>query len=554
MEPAEGWEKKMKNNYPKMNILVLAMSFVLLSCASGQLFGLKITSIDSTLTPKPASTSTPIMFTPSKATDWKNYGNKNADKQQGVAFVSWWPGQYSMPEADLALTNLRATGANWMSLLVSQSQDTITSTSIYKTPGTPEDADLIHAIRTAHDLGLKVMLKPHLDLANDPNHWTGEIGQGLTEAQWTDWFASYTKFIGYYAQLAETYGADQYCVGIELSATEKRTDQWRAVVKSVRSLYSGPITYAANGGDETRLAWWDSVDFIGVDAYYPLTNKNNPTIAELKSGWIPRITALGKLASKWNKKILFTEIGYRSLDGANQHPGDYQIGGAVDLQEQADAYQAAFESVFHQSWFAGMYWWSWGTDPDEGGPRDAGFTPHDKPAEDILRAWYLGGPPTDASTSEPGDSGALTIYADGLTSGWEDWSWDIKVDFLSPSPVYRGTKAISVTIQPWGALSLHHANLDTSPYYWLEFYVNEATSGQQLQVYANDQNDSELLYLPVDRYTDGAAIQPGVWTRVRIPLADMSAANRLIQRFTIKNTSSRTIQLWIDDINLVPAA
>lgn len=56
------------------------------------------------------------------------------------------------------------------------------------------------------------------------------------------------------------------------------------------------------------------------------------------------------------------------------------------------------------------------------------------------------------------------------------------------------------------------------------------------------------------RYADGAAIQPGVWTRVRIPLADMNAANRLIQRFTIKNTSSQTIQLWIDDINLVPAA
>lgn len=547
-----------------MNILFLAMSFILLSCGAGQLFGLAITfppdlpltqSPDFALNPRPVSTSATAIFTPSKTTDWKNYGNPNADKQQGVAFVSWWPGQYSLPEADLALTNLRATGANWMSLLVSESQDTITSTTIYKTPGTPEDADLIHAINMAHNLGLKVMLKPHLDLANDPNHWTGEIGQGLTEPQWTAWFASYTTFIGYYAQLAETYGADQYCVGIELSATETRIDQWRAVVKSVRSLYHGPITYAANGGDEARLGWWDSVDFIGVDAYYPITNKNNPTIAELKTGWIPHITALGKLASTWHKKILFTEIGYRSLDGANQHPGDYQIEGGIDLQEQADAYQAAFESVFNQSWFDGMYWWSWGTDPSEGGPNDSGFTPHDKPAEDVLRTWYIdGGPRTGASTSQPGDGGALTIYADGLNSGWEDWSWDIKVDFLSPSPVYRGTKAISVAIQPWGALALHHANLDTSPYYWLEFYVDEATSGQQLQVYANDQNDSELLYVPVYRYTDGVTIQPGVWSRVRIPLADMSAANRLIQRVTIKNTGSQAIQLWIDDINLVPVA
>jgi hypothetical protein len=559
---SNNWEKKMNKNNQNVKMLILAVSGVLLSCGPGQLFGLPMNptpyppiaqSIDSTLTLMPTSSSASILPTRLKTTDWKIYGNHAGDKQLGVAFVSWWPGQYSLPDADLALTNLRATGANWMSLLVSESQDTITSTTIYKTRGTPEDADLIHAINEAHSLGLKVMLKPHLDLANDPNHWTGQIGQGLMEAQWTDWFASYTTFIDHYAQLAQTNGADQFCVGIELSATEARTSQWRDVVKSVRSFYGGPVTYAANGGDEERINWWDIVDFIGVDAYYPLSNKNNPTIAELKSGWMPHITALGKLALTWNKKILFTEIGYRSQDGANQHPGDYQTAGAIDLLEQADAYQAAFESVFHQPWFAGMYWWSWGTDPLEGGPSDDGFTPHDKPAEDILRSWYGGDPRMNAAASQPDDSEVLTIYADGLNSGWEDWSWDSKVDFLSPSPVYRGAKAISVVIQPWGALSLHHINLDTSPYYCLEFYVDAATSGPSLQVYANDQNDSELRYLPVYRYADGLTIQPGVWLRVHIPLADMDAANRLIQRIAIKNSSSQAIQLWIDEIKLIPS-
>ena len=479
-------------------------------------------------------------------------GGSQVVKQQGIAYVSWWPGQYSQPDADLALTNLRATGANWISLLVTQYQDTITSTDIYAKTDTPLDADLIHVINQAHSLGLKVMLKPHVDLANDSTHWRGQIGQGFTEAQWTTWFASYQAFIDHYAQLAQTYGADQFCVGTELSATQSRTTQWRAVVTSVRSLYSGSITYAANSGDEAGLSWWDTVDFIGVDAYYPLTNKSNPTIAELTAGWTPYTTTLANLASTWSKKILFTEIGYRSQDAANQHPWDYQIGGVIDLQEQADTYQAAFESVFNQPWFAGMYWWSWGTDPFEGGPCDDGYSPHTKPAEDVLRSWYGGIPRTSSATPQPDYSRASTIYADGLSSGWDDWSWDSTVNLLSTSPIYSGTQAISVTIQAWGALSLHHANLDTSPYDWLEFYVREATSSQPLRTYANDQTDSELRYLPVCSYTDGVTIQPGVWARVRIPLADMKAANRLIQRVAIKNNSSQTIQLWIDEIQLVP--
>ena len=83
---------------------------------------------------------------------------------------------------------------------------------------------------------------------------------------------------------------------------------------------------------------------------YPLTNKNDPTLAELRAAWAPHVTTLSSLASTWKMSILFTEIGYRSQDGANQHPWDWQVVGRVDLQEQADAYQAAFESVFTQTW------------------------------------------------------------------------------------------------------------------------------------------------------------------------------------------------------------
>ncbi len=477
-------------------------------------------------------------------------------KQKGISYVTWWSGQYSHPDADLALANLADTGANWISLIVTQYQDNISSTVIYSTTATPTDADLVHVITQAHNLGLKVMLKPHVDLASDPAHWRGQIGQGFTEAEWNAWFTSYQDFINHYAQLAQTYGADQFSVGTELSASQSRATNWRAVITGVRNHYNGPLTYAANHGDETNVTWWDAVDYIGVDAYYPLTSKDDPTVAELKTAWQPYVSTLEALASTWNKSIIFTEIGYRSQDGANQHPWDWQIDGTVDLQEQADTYQAAFESVFNQSWFAGMYWWVWETDPFQGGPCDDGYTPYDKPAEHVLRSWYDAPPQVSKPIPQPDYSRTLDIYTDGLNSGWENWSWDVDVDLSSSDPVYSGTQAISITAQAWGTLSLHHSNFDSTPYYWLEFYVRKSSAEQQLRAFANDERDSELRYRPVDdcRYTDEQPIEPGVWTRVRIPLSHLDASGRPVQRVSIKNHNPQPYSFWVDEIRLVGAS
>lgn len=117
-------------------------------------------------------------------------------------------------------------------------------------------------------------------------------------------------------------------------------------------------------------------------------NEDDPTLEELKAAWAPHVTTLANLAAAWGKPVLFTEIGYCSQDGANQRPWDWRTGGSVDLQEQANTYQAALESLYSQPWFAGAFWWAWGTDAFEGGAGDAGYTPHDKPAEDVLRNWY----------------------------------------------------------------------------------------------------------------------------------------------------------------------
>jgi hypothetical protein len=324
--------------------------------------------------------------------------------QKGMSYAAWWSGEYAAPDAHLSLQNLTLTGADWIGLIVTGFQDNVSSTTIsFTTPATPTDADMAHVIDGAHELGLKVMLKPHVDLIAQGS-WRGQIGEEFgTEEQWEAWFASYRSFIEHYAELAQTYGVDQFSVGTELVGTSHRAEDWRAVTAGVRTRYGGPLVYAAlYGGEETSLTWWDALDYIGVDAYYELTDKDDPSMDELRAAWSPHVTTLANLADKWGKPIVITEIGYRSLDGANRYPWDSSRLGSVDLQEQADAYQAALESVCSQPWLAGMFWWYWRTDSSQGGMHDDDYTPHNKPAEQVLSRWYR-------STSSQSNCSATTF-------------------------------------------------------------------------------------------------------------------------------------------------
>ena len=333
-----------------------------------------------TLTPAPTATPTPTV-PPEPAP---------AGFQKGMSYAAWWNGAYSSAESDQALAELAATGSEWISLIVTCYQETVDAAEITcDLPRTPTDDDLIHVFHRARELELKVMLKPHLDLNNDDAHWRGDIGTAYTtEDEWAAWFAAYQTMIVRYAELAEAQQAEQVCVATELSGTIRREAEWRAVIDAVREAYSGPLVYASNHGVESSIAWWDALDYIGVDAYYPLTSSIDPTLDELKAAWRVRVNPLQRLSQRVERPVVITEIGYRSIEGANVAPWEYATTRAVDLEEQDLCYRAALESLWGQPWLAGIYWWNWETDPERGGAGDDGFTPHEKPAEETLRVYY----------------------------------------------------------------------------------------------------------------------------------------------------------------------
>ena len=481
---------------------------------------------------------------------------------KGLSYAGWWSGVYATSGSDLSLAHLAETGANWVSLIVTVYQDDLHSTSIARNEATPTDAELIQAINRAHGLGLKVLLKPHLDLWADPAHWRGEIGTDFeTEAEWNSWFGSYRDIINQFADLAKAQDADMFCVGTELLGTTSRAADWREVIAGVRTRFPGPLIYASNpSGEETGLTWWDAVDFIGVDAYYPLATESGPSLDELKSSWTAHRDTLAGLAARWQKRVVLTEIGYRSIDGTASHPWDWQVQGTVDLEEQAVAYQAVQETFDGLAWFAGLFWWSWGTDPYEGGPCDDGFSPHDKPAEAVVRTWYGARFPWRPEPAlEPDDSRTLDIYRDGLGPGWEDLSWGAEVNLSDTGRACRGSSSIRARLEPWGALSFGHAPVKAWPYYrLLEFclYV-PAADPPQLSVFFYDQDGNELSRRRVNdcRYLEGGQVRTDAWNHISIPLRHLAVGDRSLSRICFEDNSGQGCSdFGLDAVRLVGAS
>jgi len=309
--------------------------------------------------------------------------------QKGMSYTAWSSDTYNSSDSDESLTLLTETNTEWVAICVFWYQTNTTSHDIHADPEhTPTNESVAHAIVQAHDLGLKVMLKPMVDpLEGEETRlwpvWRGEIQPS------DEWFESYSNFINFFAEFAEQNDVDLFCVGCELKETTREKQQWENIVSGVRERYSGPITYAADWSNYQNIEWWGSLDYVGIDAYFPLSFlRYDPTFEELKNSWVIYAKEIETWHSTVDKPIIFTEIGYRSGNGTNMAPGNYWVELSVDLQEQVDCYEAAFQTLWNESWFYGFYWWNWETDPNAGGSDDTGYTPQNKPVQDVVTRWY----------------------------------------------------------------------------------------------------------------------------------------------------------------------
>lgn len=337
--------------------------------------------------------------------------------QKGMCYTSWNKDRYASEGSDASLKEMANTGTKWVAVLTTWYQQKCSSTQITPGKNTPSDEGIVHLIQTAHSLGMKVMIKPHLDLMDvSDGSWRGEIGCS-TEPDWQAWFESYRDFIVHYAKMAQENDAEMLCIGTELTSVSTiRGSMWKEIViKPVRDVYSGKLTYAANWNDEyENVTFWDALDYVGIDAYFPLVENNaSPNLEEIKKGWEPWAKDMEEFQKKANKPIIFPEVGYCSADWTAKTPWEEMASGMVNLELQADCYRALMETFWDKPWFYGVYWWKWGTDTRFGGPNNRGFTPQNKPAQGVVSEWYA--KPSPVKTANPNAVSTPAVAATAVT-------------------------------------------------------------------------------------------------------------------------------------------
>ncbi len=267
----------------------------------------------------------------------------------------------------------------------------VTALPIPDRKGMEHDAGVIHTSEMARERGLRVMLKPQIWVGRDS--WPGDIRFG-TDAEWTEFFGHYGQWILHYAELAETHKMDALCIGTELRHTTlERPDDWRRLIREIRKVYSGRLTYAANWGDEFEgITFWDALDVIGLNNYYPLSERAEATDQELLGSARYWFRMAARVSDRYDRPIWLTETGFRSVTAPWVSPHAEAGEREPSDTDQARAYRALLTAAGECDRLTGIFIWKWPSYLGRGQARrrnpGTGFTPGGKPAGTILTTFY----------------------------------------------------------------------------------------------------------------------------------------------------------------------
>ena len=244
------------------------------------------------------------------------------------------------------------------------------------------DSAFIKSIENLHKQNIRVQLKPHLWMSSG---WRSTINFE-NETDWDIWFESYLKNILHYALMAEKAKVELYCIGTELrSSVKNQPKKWRKLIQEIKEVYTGKLTYAANwDGEFNDIQFWDELDYIGIQGYFPLTKESNPSLESIQKGWKSQKDVLRALSEKHQKKILFTEVGYRPDMNATKKPWEWGSIFSTLYKKKSNktqylAFEALYSELWKEEWFAGTYIWQW---------NNSDFEIKGKPAENSVAKWY----------------------------------------------------------------------------------------------------------------------------------------------------------------------
>ena len=269
-------------------------------------------------------------------------------------FITWhWKNDFNLEDAkreiDYQILNCNI---NAVTFAFAAQQDHCYSTTIDWTGShMPNDNQLEDLIKYSKDKGLKTLVKPMLNVSD--GYWRAYIRffdeDVPCEPKWKEWFKSYGEYIIHYAQFCEKNNVDILIIGCELVGTDHRCDEWRSLVKNIRRIYNGALTYNCDKYQEHNVKWWDALDYISSSGYYPVG-----TISK-------ELDRIEEVCKKFNLPFIFTEAGCPSVKGASKMPNDWFLieTGEVCEENQYNYLKELFEESSKRGFIKGFCLRDW---------------------------------------------------------------------------------------------------------------------------------------------------------------------------------------------------
>ena len=272
-----------------------------------------------------------------------------------------WGWEWGTPGFAQELDDLQGLGANWVAIHPYASVRADGSLGWREIDAERPPDWLRVPLEEARRRGMGLLIKPHLAYWGSPFSWRGEIRFDEPAAK-ARFFADYERWI---VELARaTRGAQAFAVGTELQGMLADDAQWREVIASVRAATDARLTYAANWDSFSRVPFWDALDAVGVQGYFPLSDEPNPGVDALRQGWSRALDELRGVHERTGKPVVFTELGYSCSLEAARRPYAYGQAAPED-RERAGRLQARCMNVAlamledERAWLRGAFLWKW---------------------------------------------------------------------------------------------------------------------------------------------------------------------------------------------------
>ncbi len=269
-----------------------------------------------------------------------------------------WGWEWGTDAMVSTLAELKTLGVNWVAIhpYASIADDgTVTTRAL---EGDVPPTWLERPIREAHGLGMKIMIKPHLAYWGSRFSWRGAI-EFADPADRDRFWASYPRWIERMAGM--TADADAFVVGTELDRLVADDAPWRQLIGAVRQRTAAHLTFASNWDAYAALPFWDALDAVGVQAYFPVApaGARVADVDALVAGWTGALEGLRAIHLSTGKPVVFTELGYNDSSEAAAQPWATHQGGPDAATVQARCLEAALNTVGREPWIRGAFLWKW---------------------------------------------------------------------------------------------------------------------------------------------------------------------------------------------------